>query len=291
MHNAHLFAQYSILSSQCLAVSHTATDNITTKESNVKHKTRTIEDLRSCLLKKNLEITLFFATWPLELYWSCSPPAAQYALENWQHGFSWLGASWKRVDWLWHCLTVLTALPPELEQVVPIYSLSVAVLPTTKHWPDLGSVPSKKVGKTSLCPVRAIPLKIFSPYQFPNKILPLQTFLTIIVTILVGCGNLGVFFFIFVHWLTIWLLQFGFEIFVDYIWSSSVESLFMFCLIFNAKLCMYSAKRRRSHLEIGSRQAKKSNYHGAFMKVPFWKKVFWATISQCTQMCLCPNYS
>ncbi len=25
---------------------------------------------------------------------------------------------------------------PKLEQVVPIYSLSVDVLPTTKHWPD-----------------------------------------------------------------------------------------------------------------------------------------------------------
>ncbi len=31
----------------------------------------------------------------------------------------------------------LLGLQPELEQVVPIYSLSVAVLPTAKHRPDL----------------------------------------------------------------------------------------------------------------------------------------------------------
>ena len=31
------------------------------------------------------------------------------------------------------CLTRLTALLPELEQVVPIYSLLVAVWPTAKH--------------------------------------------------------------------------------------------------------------------------------------------------------------
>ncbi len=35
------------------------------------------------------------------------------------------------------CITGERALLPELEQVVPIYSLSVAVLPTAKHWPDL----------------------------------------------------------------------------------------------------------------------------------------------------------
>ena len=43
------------------------------------------------------------------------------------------------------------ALLPELEQVLPIYSLSVEVLPTAKHWPDLNIIYPTQNALKSTC--------------------------------------------------------------------------------------------------------------------------------------------
>ncbi len=95
--------------------------------------------------KRGIPGTLIFLAFSCSC--SRSPPAADCALavnyQFWQPTLPcWLRTSFERVDCSGHTTTrrlpywANRALLPELEQVVPIYSLSVAVWLTARHWPD-----------------------------------------------------------------------------------------------------------------------------------------------------------